>query len=143
MTRIDFYFNVSNKSQLLADLVQTALTKRRQVTICVADETSAAIISASLWQHKPESFLPSVAANHARAAQTPVVIHWQEMALQQDELLINLTPNQPTFFSRFTHLAELVGDDEQDKIAARARFKFYRDRGYEIKSINHAQASIV
>ena len=142
MTRIDFYFNVSNKPQVLADLVQTALTKRRQVTICVADASSAAIISAGLWQHKPESFLPNVLANHAAAAQTPVVIHWQEMALQQDELLINLTPNQPTFFSRFTHLVELVGDDEQDKIAARARFKFYRDRGYEIKSVNYAQTSI-
>lgn len=143
MTRIDFYFNVSNKPQVLADLVQTALTKRRQVTIYVADESSAASISAGLWQQKPESFLPNVAANHAAAAQTPVVIHWQEIALQQDELLINLTPNQPAFFSRFTHLVELVGDDEQDKIAARARFKFYRDRGYEIKSINYAQTGIV
>ena len=142
MTRIDFYFNVSNKPQVLADLVQTALTKRRQVTIYVADESSAASISAGLWQQKPESFLPNVAANQAAAAQTPVVIHWQEIALQQDELLINLTPNQPAFFSRFTHLVELVGDDEQDKIAARARFKFYRDRGYEIKSVNYAQTSI-
>lgn len=143
MTRIDFYFNVSNKQQVLADLVQAALQKRRHVTICVADASSAAIVSAHLWQHQPESFLPNVAANHVAAAQTPVLIHWQEMALQQDELLINLRLDQPTFFSRFTHLIELVSDDEQDKIAARARFKFYRDRGYEIKSINHAQTSIV
>ena len=142
MTRIDFYFNVNNKQQVLADLVQAAVQKRRQVTICVADENSAAIVSADLWQHKPERFLPNVAANHAAATQTPVVIHWQEMALQQDELLINLMPKQPTFFSRFTHLIELVSDDEQDKIAARARFKFYRDRGYEIKSVNYAQTSI-
>ena len=142
MTRIDFYFNVNNKQQVLADLVQAAVQKRRQVTICVADESSAAIVSADLWQHKPERFLPNVAANHAAATQTPVVIHWQEMALQQDELLINLMPKQPTFFSRFTHLIELVSDDEQDKIAARARFKFYRDRGYEIKSVNYAQTSI-
>ena len=143
MTRIDFYFNVINKPQVLADLVQTALTKRRQVTICVADESTAAIVSADLWQHKPESYIPNVASNHAAATQTPVVIHWQNMALQQDELLINLMANQPVFFSRFTHFIELVSDDEQDKIAARARFKFYRDRGYEIKSINYAQTSVV
>lgn len=143
MTRIDFYFNVRNKPQVLADLVQTALTKRRQVTICVADESSAAMISAALWQYKPERFLPNVAAHHAAAAQTPILIHWQEAALLQDELLINLRLNQPSFFSRFTHLIELVSDDEPDKIAARARFKFYRDRGYEIKSTNYAQTSIV
>ena len=139
MTRIDFYFNVSNKTLALVDLVESAVIKRRQVTICVADESSAAAVSMNLWQQKPMSFLPNVAANHAAAAVTPVIIHWPEMALQNDELLINLRLEQPSFFSRFTHLIELVGEDEQDKIAARARFKFYRDRGYEIKSINYAQ----
>jgi DNA polymerase III subunit chi len=142
MTRIDFYFNVADKQQVVVSLVEAAVAKRRQVTIAAADESSAANVSKNLWQHSPESFLPNVLANHAAAAQTPVVIHWQENALHQDELLINLTPNQPTFFSRFTHLVELVSDDEQDKISARARFKFYRDRGYEIKSIDYAQVKI-
>ena len=138
MTRIEFYFNVSNKQLALADLVHAAVQKRRVVTICVADEPSATAVSTTLWQQKPESFLPNVAANHATASFAPVVIHCPDMALHHDELLINLMFDQPTFFSRFTHLIELVGDDEQDKIAARARFKFYRDRGYEIKSINYA-----
>ena len=139
MTRIDFYFNVSDKLLALADLVESAVHKRRHVTICVADESSAAVVSSNLWQLKPLSFLPNVAANHATAAFAPIVIHWPEMAMHHDELLINLRLEQPSFFSRFTHLIELVGEDEQDKITARARFKFYRDRGYEIKNINYAQ----
>ena len=139
MTRIDFYFNVSDKALALADLVESAVHKRRHVTICVADESRAAAVSSNMWQQKPESFLPHAAANHATAAFAPIVIHWPEMALQNDELLINLRLEQPSFFSRFTHLIELVGEDEQDKITARARFKFYRDRGYEIKNINYAQ----
>lgn len=142
MTRIDFYFNVSDKQQVTAGLVGSALAKRRQVTICAADESSAANISNDLWQHKPESFLPNVLANDAFAAHTPVVIHWQNQVILQDELLINLTQAEPSFFSRFTKLVELVGDDEQDKIAARARFKSYRDRGYEIKSIDYAKIDI-
>ena len=142
MTRIDFYFNVGDKQQVTTGLVESALAKRRQVTICVADESSAESVSADLWQHKPEGFLPNVLANHAAAAQTPVVIHWQNQAMLQDELLINLTQTEPSFFSRFTQLIELVGDDEQDKIAARVRFKFYRDRGYEIKSIDYAKTNI-
>ena len=142
MTRIYFYFNVGDKQQVTTGLVESALAKRRQVTICVADESSAESISADLWQHKPEGFLPNVLANHAAAAQTPVVIHWKNQAMLQDELLINLTQTEPSFFSRFTQLIELVGDDEQDKIAARVRFKFYRDRGYEIKSIDYAKTNI-
>ena len=142
MTRIDFYFNVSDKRQVAAGLVESALAKRRQVTIYVADESSATNVSKDLWQHKLESFLPNVLANHAAAAHTPVVIHWQNQVMLQDELLINLTQAEPSFFSRFTQLIELVGDDEQDKIAARARFKFYRDRGYEIKSVDYAKTNI-
>jgi DNA polymerase III subunit chi len=136
MTRIEFYYNVASKPQLLADLVQAALNKRRQVTILAADALAASQVSSDLWQAKPESFLPNVLANQPQAAQTPVLIDWDLKNLSQDDMLINLSAQQPSFFSRFTHLIELVGTDEQDKSAARLRYKFYRDRGYEIKNID-------
>lgn len=141
MTRIDFYFNVANKQQLLAALVQGALNRRRHVTVLANDAGNATEISASLWQQQADSFMPNVLVNHNIAALTPVVIHWEENALLQDDMLINLSVTEPIYFSRFTQLIELVGDDEQDKIAARARYKFYRDRGYEIKNTNHAQVT--
>jgi DNA polymerase-3 subunit chi len=141
MTRIDFYFNVANKQQLLAELVQGALSRRRYVTVLANDANNATEISADLWQQQAESFMPNALVNHDLAAQTPVVIHWQENVLLQDDMLINLTLTEPVFFSRFTQLVELVGEDEQDKVAARARYKFYRDRGYEIKNTNHAQTT--
>jgi DNA polymerase-3 subunit chi len=142
MTRIDFYFNVADKQKVISDLVQSALTKRRQVTILTADDHVAAEVSANLWQNKPESFLPNVHSNHLYAFKTPVVIGSRGSDSMQDDMLINLTSSEPSTFSRFTQLVELVGGAEQDKIAARARFKFYRDRGYEIKSIDHTQIRI-
>jgi DNA polymerase III subunit chi len=122
------------------DLVQAALVKRRQVTITVANEAAADDARAILWQQNQTSFLPNVHANHTLAAQTPVVIHWQNQPVIQDELLINLSASQPSFFSQFTQLVELVGEDEHDKTAARVRYKFYRDRGYEIKNIDLAKS---
>lgn len=139
MTRIDFYFNVANKQQLLAELVQGALNKRRKITVLANDAESAREISANLWQQQVEGFMPNVLVDNAFALQTPVIIHWQQNPLLQDDMLINFAEIGPSFFSRFTQLVELVGDDEQDKVAARARYKFYRDRGYEVKNINHAQ----
>jgi DNA polymerase III subunit chi len=139
MTRINFYFNVADKSQAVAKLVQSALIKRRKITILAMDENIAVNVSTDLWQNKLETFLPNVLVNHAFAEQTPVVIHWQDNPLFQDDILINLTEKEPNFFSRFTQLVELVSGAEQDKLAARARFKFYRDRGYEIKSIDFAR----
>ena len=139
MTRIDFYFNVVNKQQLLAELVKGALNKRRKVTVLADNAESAREISASLWQQPVEGFVPNVLVDNVLALQTPVIIHWQQNPLLQDDMLINFAEVRPSFFSRFTQLVELVGEDEQDKVAARARYKFYRDRGYEVKSINHAQ----
>lgn len=139
MTRIDFYYNVANRQQLLAELVQGALNKRRKVTILAGNAASANEISAQLWQQQAESFTPNVLADNIFATQTPVLIHWQQNPLLQDDMLINFAEIELGFFSRFTQLVELVGEDEQDKVAARARYKFYRDRGYEVKNINHAQ----
>lgn len=141
MTRVDFYFNVANKPALLHELVQVALSKRRLVTITVIDEAAAKVASAALWQTTHESFLPSVLVNNPLAVHTPIVLHWQNQPVVQDELLINLNATQPSFFSQFTQLIELVGDDEQDKTAARERYKFYRDRGYEIKNIDHIKVA--
>jgi DNA polymerase III subunit chi len=146
MTRIEFYFNVADKQQATANLVQAAIVKRRQVVLFATDEKMASDVSKALWQNKPESFLPNVQLNHFHAAVTPVVIGSQGSdltpVLMQDDMLINLTIKEPSFFSRFTRLVELVSEDEQDKLAARIRFKFYRDRGYEIKSIDHTQHKI-
>jgi DNA polymerase-3 subunit chi len=139
MTRIDFYFNVNDKQKLLAGLVETAITKRRQVAILAENEVMATHVSEYLWQENPTSFLPNVTANHLHAARSRIVIGLQADSFMLDDMLINLASNESSVFSRFTQLVELVGTDEQDKVAARARFKFYRDRGYEIKSVDYAQ----
>lgn len=145
MTRIEFYSNVADKQHLLISLVESALLKHRQVTVLTEDVKSATDVSVELWQRQPDSFLPHVMAEHAHAASTPIIIACKKNAagrvdeVIQDELLINLTVQEPQFFSRFTHLIEIVGNDEADKLSARQRYKFYRDRGYEIQHIDHAK----
>jgi len=74
-----------------------------------------------------------VLASDPQVRETPVVIDWQANQLCQDDILVNLTQRQLTVFSRFRQFVELVGVDEKDKALARQRFKFYRNRGYEIK----------
>jgi DNA polymerase III subunit chi len=145
MTRIEFYSNVADKQHLLISLIEKALFKHRQVTVLTENLKSATVVSDGLWQLQPASFLPHVMADHANAAKSPIIIACkQNVAGQmdkviQDELLINLTEREPQFFSRFTHLIEIVGNDESDKLNARQRYKFYRDRGYEIQHIDHAK----
>ncbi len=147
MTRVDFYFNVSDKPQLIVDLTQKAVDKHRRVMVYAADEMQAKALSDKLWCDTPSSFLPHCLVNadsidYSSLSFVPIVIatsadRGQEAHLHQDDVLINLHRQHPAFFSRFRQLIELVGMDEADKMAARARYKFYRDRGYEIKSIDN------
>ena len=148
MTRIEFYSNVADKKQLLLSLTEKALGKHRQVTVFTEDTIAAADISDCLWQYQPANFLPNVMADHLYAANTPIIIVCKTNAVGQmdhvlqDEILINLTLKEPPFFSRFTQLVEIVGSDESDKLNARQRYKFYRDRGYEIQHFDHAKAKV-
>jgi len=133
MTRVIFYSNLINKQAALLTLVQQALAKKHLITVMTENAQQALDCEKILWEKNKASFLPNVLAQHALAYQTPVVLDWQENQLCQDDILINLSQKQLTTFSRFRQLIELVGNDESDKVMARERYKFYRDRGYEMK----------
>jgi DNA polymerase-3 subunit chi len=49
-------------------------------------------------------------------------------------LLINLSPEQPLFFSQFERVAEFINDDDTIKAQGRERYRFYQQRGYELES---------
>jgi DNA polymerase-3 subunit chi len=142
MTRVEFIFNVADKLAKITDLSEKAVAKGRQLTILSTDETLKVKIGQQLWQHSPTSFLPNATATDDYAAFSPIQIHMADNTLMQDDVLINMHAEVPIFFGRFRYLVELVGNEEADKVAARARFKFYRDRGYEIKSTNMANNSL-
>jgi DNA polymerase III subunit chi len=133
MTRVIFYSNLTNKQDALLTLVQQALIKKHSVTVMVENEQQAKAYENALWQKNKVSFLPNVLASDLLADKTPIVLDWQENQLCQDDILINLSSKQLTAFSRFRQLIELVSIEESDKVLARQRYKFYRDRGYEMK----------
>ena len=134
MTRVEFYFNVADKFKKTAELCEKALVKGRQLTVYTQNEAMSNDVEKSLWQHSTSSFLANSKMDEVNSQFSPIVIDSQGENLVQDDVLINLQTSQPLFFSRFRYLVELVGDDEADKAAARARFRFYKDRGYDIKS---------
>jgi DNA polymerase-3 subunit chi len=142
MTSISFYFNVPDKTLLLAQLLQKVLHQHRKATLFVEHAEAGHALSSHLWAQANASFLANAVAEEAWASVTPIMIAWQPHTVFQDDLLVNLQSTQLTFFSRFKQLIELVGLDEADKAAARQRFSFYRDRGYEIKPVDMLKKSI-
>jgi DNA polymerase-3 subunit chi len=48
-------------------------------------------------------------------------------------VLLNLRAEWPPFFGRFERLVEIISTDEDDRQSGRERWKFYKDRGYEMR----------
>jgi DNA polymerase III subunit chi len=134
MTQIDFYTNVTDKLGTACRIIAKAYGLKHRVVICCTDAESARQIDRLLWTTPATGFMPHCAASSPLAAGTPVIIDHGEAEPVHDELLLNLRNEWPPFFARFERLIELVSLDDEDKQHARERYKFYRDRGYEIRT---------
>lgn len=142
MTRIEFFFNVEDKLKKVAELSEKAVNKHRRLMVFAPDQETLDALGSMLWTQSPISFLPHCRTTDAGAEYAPIIIDWQAEALPHHDVLINLQSAHPPFFSRFTRLIEIVGQEEQDKVEARKRYKFYRDRGYEMRSFDASGAAI-
>jgi DNA polymerase-3 subunit chi len=134
LTQIDFYFHVENKLQMACALSAKACARGMRVLAYCANAEAGQKFSRLLWTAPAISFVPHCTAGDPLAAVTPVIVDHDGAEPAHDEVLINLRPEWPPFFSRFQRLIEIVSLDEDDRSQARARFKFYRDRGYAIKN---------
>lgn len=132
MTRIDFYFEAEDKLQVACRLTAKAVQQKLRVLIYAPDEAEAQKIDKLLWTWQATGFLPHCMTRSPLAAQTPVLITHDPEDTPHDEVLLNLQSEWPPAFSRFQRLVEIVGRDDEDREAARGRFRFYRDRGYQI-----------
>jgi DNA polymerase-3 subunit chi len=132
MTRIDFYFEAEDKLQVACRLSAKAVQQKLRVLIYAADEALAQRVDRLLWTWQATGFLPHCMTRSTLAGETPVLITHDPEDTPHDEVLLNLHHDWPPAFSRFQRLVEIVGRDDEDREAARGRFRFYRDRGYEI-----------
>ncbi|HEY8086040.1 MAG TPA: DNA polymerase III subunit chi [Methylophilaceae bacterium] len=133
MTQIDFYFNVADKYKLAASLSQKAQAQAARMFLFTPDEAATKHVETVLWSFQQTSFVPHCRSSHALAAETATIVDHESEVLVHDDILLNLCPEYPAFFSRFRRLIEVVGNEDSDKIAGRERYRFYLDRGYEMR----------
>jgi len=136
MTTIDFYTHVADRLDVAARLVAKAYAAHGSVRVLTPDRATTEALDRLLWTQSALSFLPHCRMDSAIAGETPI---WIDDAFEHNgpaAVLVNLHDQPPPFFSRFERLAEIVGTDDDGVAAARERFRFYRERGYELRSHN-------
>jgi DNA polymerase-3 subunit chi len=133
LTRIDFYRYAEDKLHFACRLASTAYDKAGKVVVYSPDRSRLADFDRALWTFQSTRFVPHCFVESPAAAETPVILATSGDALPHHEVLLNLGDEWPPFFASFERLLEIVGADEDDKVRARARYSFYRERGYDIK----------
>jgi DNA polymerase-3 subunit chi len=138
MTSIDFYTHVDDPLAVAAKLVAKAWTQHGSVRVLTPDAATTDAIDRLLWLQPATGFLPHCRLASPLASETPILIDHRSEHEGPAAVLINLTPTPPSFFSRFERLAEIVPADEAQAQAGRERYRFYRERGYELRAHNLA-----
>ena len=140
MTSIDFYFNAGDRLGVACRLAGKALQQKKRVLIYAPQPDVAQKIDRLMWTAQAVSFIPHCYTHDSLAAVTPVLIASDDaMPPSACDVLLNLGAECPPFFERHERLLEVVAQDDEEKRAGRARYAFYRDRGYAIR--NHDLAA--
>jgi len=133
VTRIDFYRYAEDKLRIACRLASKAYDSSSRVVVYSPDRDRLADFDRQLWTFNATRFVPHCFVDSPAASETPVILATSGEALPHHDVLLNLSDEWPPFFASFERMLEIVGADEEDKVRARSRFSFYKERGYEMK----------
>jgi len=131
LTHIEFIFNVIDKTKLAIDLTEQLIRRNRSALIYFKDQS--AIDDFSLALLEKELFMPHLIEENAFLNKLSLT---QSKLDLMDDTLINFTSKEIQGFSRYLKMYELVGHDDEDKNSARERYRFYKDCGYQVDSMD-------
>lgn len=135
MTRVDFYVLKDHGPQLrqryACRLAEKAYALGHRVHIHTDSPQAARQLDELLWTFSPGSFVPHE-VEPASGEDCAVTIGHAAEPPGPHAVLINLATEVPVFFSRYERVAEVLDEEPAVREAGRERYRFYRDRGYEL-----------
>ncbi|WP_295624453.1 DNA polymerase III subunit chi [uncultured Nitrosomonas sp.] len=135
MTHILFYSGSTDKLQTTCRLCAKAVQKNMRVLIYTPGSTLLDQLDKLLWTFSPTSFIPhcNILDDDQLVGATPVILSNQIQVSSLFDVLINLHDQPPNLLDQFKRLIEIAGTSHEDKLAARERYRFYKNAGYEIQ----------
>jgi DNA polymerase-3 subunit chi len=140
VTKVRFLHGAPDRLAAAADWLRQAWEERRAVFVFAPEAAQAQRLDHLLWSQPATGFVPHCAGDSPLAGETPIVIAADPERAGRFDCLLNLGNEVPPAFSRFEELVEIVSVEEEVRLPARERFKFYRQRGYALDNQDISQA---
>lgn len=134
MTRVDFYIlpKLMDMNHFACSIATKAWHKGNLVHIHTKSKQNANLIDELLWVFRDVSFIPHEIYDDVSSVSSPVTIGFDLKHPTNSEVIVNLDDKIPAFISCFKRVVEIVGEEEDNKIIARQRYKQYRNYNFEI-----------
>ena len=136
MTKIDFYTGSTDKLRTACQLSHKAMQNGVRTVISTPDAVIRDTLDKLLWHYPATAFIPHCFCDAKEAEQMPVVLNHGSEKFPHHDLLISLHSECVPFFSRFERVIEIIGSEAEDSRMGRERYRFYKDRGYELRHID-------
>ena len=138
MTRVDFYLLSGGNAVIPAAcrLCEKAVSAGHRLYVRAPDPVVAEDIDGALWSFRQGGFVAHERHSGAEIEPPPppVLIGAIEPPASHRGILINLGQDVPPWFSSFDRVLEVVAEEPALRESSRERFRFYRERGYELKT---------
>jgi DNA polymerase-3 subunit chi len=143
VTQVDFYVVTSDSDdarlKLACRIAEKAMRNDKSVFIHTDQAHEAQRLDDVLWTFSAGSFVPHRIVTSGDTTDTlePVLIGTGECPVRERcDVMINLGEDVPEFFSRYDRVVEVVDANARRRNAGRARYRYYRDRGYKMATHN-------
>jgi DNA polymerase III subunit chi len=143
MVRVEFHSGVAEPLQFACRLLRKALRQGVPVLVTASAATLQAL-DRELWTFEAQAFVPHLYLRPGQAVdaalrRTPIWLCEEEPPLASPKVLLNLGGHACFEPGRFERIIEVVSADAEERQLARARWRDYEARGWDIK--HHAQAA--
>lgn len=139
MTRVDFYLlsgtAAGEREKLACRLTEKAWKLKHKIYLHSGSEPESRRLDDLLWSFRAESFIPHNLLEESSGKTEAILLGYQEAPeLIDHDILINLSAEVPSFFSRFERLIEVINENDAIREAGRKRYRFYQERGYALNT---------
>jgi DNA polymerase-3 subunit chi len=136
-TIIEFYSGIGDKVHHAARLLRKAYAKGARVAL-IGDAAVLERLDADLWTADPRDFVAHLRVDGstmpaARMGRTPLWLADDPGAAHGCEVVVNLRREPLARVDGFARVIELVGSDDDDRRAGRARWRHYEAQGHTIE----------
>lgn len=134
MTQINFYSGSVNKLTTACRLCAKAVQQGLRVIVYTPDQSLIEKFDQLLWTFSTTSFIPHCRNDDevSLVEQTPVILSNRIEADTTFDVLLNLHHQPPPCYTEFKKIIEITDTSDEDKSAARERYRCYKNAGFDI-----------